>query len=350
MNYIGSKHSIIDFIEESIMDFIDEDNKVFCDIFAGTGVVGKRFKKLGFDVIANDMQFYSYVINKHYLENNSIPPFSNLKLSGISDPFIYLNKLNDCKGFIYNNYTIEGTKGTEYERCYYSSENAIKIDSIRDKIEKWYKTELITKSEYFYLLACLIEAADKVANTASVYEAFLKNMKKSAQKTMELKPLEIVINKDSKCKVYMKDSNELINEIKGDILYLDPPYNSRKYATNYHILETIANGDYPIISGKAGVRVKQFKSKYNKKNEVAKEFEQLIKNAKFKYIFLSYNDEGIMDFKQIEDIMKKYGEYKRYERNHKRYKANKDKEVAKKTTIEYLHALKKYEVEDYETI
>ena len=88
MNYIGSKHSIIDFIEESIIDFAGNDNKVFCDIFAGTGVVGKRFKSLGFDVLANDTQFYSYVINKHYLENNSVPSFSGLKLIGISDPFI----------------------------------------------------------------------------------------------------------------------------------------------------------------------------------------------------------------------------------------------------------------------
>lgn len=345
MNYIGSKHSIIDFIEESIIDFAGNDNKVFCDIFAGTGVVGKRFKMLGFDVLANDTQFYSYVINKHYLENNSVPNFSGLKLIGISDPFIYLNKLNNYHGFIYNNYTLEGTLGSKYERCYYSSENAVKIDSIRDCIEKWYKKENITKNEYYYLLACLLEAADKVANTASVYEAFLKSMKKSAEKTMELKPLDIIINKESKCKVYIEDCNELIKEIKGDILYLDPPYNSRKYATNYHILETISYSDYPEISGKAGTRVEQFKSKYNKKNEVAKEFEELIKNANFKYIFLSYNDEGIMNFKEIEDIMKKYGTYKRYECNHKRYKASKNKEVEKKTTIEYLHALKK---ENYE--
>ena len=100
MNYIGSKHSIIDFLEESIMDFTKKEGKIFCDIFAGTGVVGKRFKMLGYDVIANDIEFYSYVLNKHYLENNSDIIFPKLKLMGI-DPFIYLNNLNDYKGFIY---------------------------------------------------------------------------------------------------------------------------------------------------------------------------------------------------------------------------------------------------------
>ena len=349
MNYIGSKHSIINFLEESIIDFTNKEGKVFCDIFAGTGVVGKRFKQLGYNIIANDTQFYSFVLNKHYLENNNDLLFSRLKLKGIQDVFIYLNKLNNYQGFIYNNYTTLGTLNDKYERNYFTIENAIKIDSMRDQIEKWYKKEYIEKNEYYYLLACLIEAADKVANTASVYEAFLKNMKKSAQKTIEIKPLDIIVNKNTKSKVYIEDSNELINIIKGDILYLDPPYNSRRYSSNYHILETIAYGDSPIIKGKTGIRKESINSKYNKKNEVAKAFEELIANAKFKYIFLSYNDEGIMNFKEIEEIMSKYGEYKRYETNHKRYKASKNKEVEKKTTIEYLHALKKRDNE-YESI
>lgn len=342
MNYIGSKHSIIDFLEESIMDFTKKEGKIFCDIFAGTGVVGKRFKMLGYDVIANDIEFYSYVLNKHYLENNNDIIFPKLKLMGI-DPFIYLNNLNDYKGFIYENYTLSGTIDKEYSRCYFTEENAIKIDSMRNQIEKWYKKDEINKEEYFYLLSCLIEAADKVANTASVYEAFLKNIKKSASKEIELKPLEIVINKNTKSKVYIKDSDELIKEIKGDILYLDPPYNSRKYSSNYHILETIAYYDAPMIKGKTGIRIHQESSKYNKNKEVSTAFENMIKNAKFKYIFLSYNDEGLMSIDEIETIMRKYGKYHRYERNHKRYKANKNKETTKKTTVEYLHALEKYE-------
>ena len=339
MNYIGSKHSILDFIESSILDFTKEEGKVFCDIFAGTGVVAKRFKQDGYDVISNDLQYYSYVLNKHYIENNKEITFNGLKKIGIKDVFIYLNKLDNYQGFIYNNYTLEVSN----ERQYFTEYNAIKIDSIREQIEKWYKKGNIIDNEYYYLIACLLEAADKVANTASVYEAFLKKVKRSAQNELILKPLPIIINKNTYNKVYIEDSNELIKCISGDILYLDPPYNSRKYSSNYHILETIAYGDYPMIKGKTGVRTDSFKSDYNKVNNVAIAFEELIKKANFKYIFLSYNDEGIMSLEQIEKIMKKYGKYHRYEKNHKRYKANKDKEVSKKTTIEYLHALKKYD-------
>ena len=191
------------------------------------------------------------------------------------------------------------------------------------------------------MLACLIEAADKVANTASVYEAFLKDLKKSAQKPLILNPLELVF-KDKKYSIYNEDSKNLIKKIKGDILYLDPPYNSRKYDTNYHILETIALYDNPKIKGKTGTRIENTKrSNYCLKDKAALELEDLIKNAKFKYILLSYNDEGIISEKEIKEIMSKYGEYKRYEKRHKRFKSDNDREYKKNYTIEYIHCLKK---------
>lgn len=344
MNYIGSKHSIIDFIWESIIDVVGDDRKYsFCDIFAGTGVVGRYFKSYGYDIIANDNQYYSYVINKHFIENNSNITFKKLKSIGIDNVFIYLNKIDNFKGFIYYNYTSEGTKDSEICRMYFTKKNAIKIDSIRNQIEIWYRDKFINDNEYYYLIACLLEAADKVANTASVYEAFLKNMKKSAQFDLDFKELPILINEDTNNKVYMEDCNELIRHISGDILYMDPPYNERKYNTNYHILETIAYGDNPTIKGVAGVRCDGVKSKYNSRKNAIVAFEDLVKNAKFKYIFLSYNDEGIMSIDDIEKIMKKYGTYKRYEKNHKRYKANKSKGGMRRTTIEYLHVLIKDE-------
>ena len=73
-------------------------------------------------------------------------------------------------------------------------------------------------------------------------------MKKSAEKPIVINPLELIF-KNKKYEVYNKDSKELIKEIKGDILYLDPPYNTRKYDTNYHILETIALYENPKIKG-----------------------------------------------------------------------------------------------------
>ena len=72
MNYIGSKYSLLDFLEQSIEDFTGYgpgNQYIFADLFAGTGVVGQTFKSKGCLVISNDIQYYSYVINKHLIEN-----------------------------------------------------------------------------------------------------------------------------------------------------------------------------------------------------------------------------------------------------------------------------------------
>ncbi|MBQ9072432.1 MAG: DNA adenine methylase [Bacilli bacterium] len=341
MNYIGSKFSILSYIDEVVEGVVKEKKDItFCDIFAGTGVVSKYFKEKGYNIISNDIEYFSYATLKGLIENSDELKFEKLQKKHI-DPFICLNGLNGKKGFIYKNYSLGGTKKNEYQRQYFSDDNAKKIDACRIKIEKWKKKKLINEGEYYYLIACLIEAADKVANTASVYEAFLKEMKKSAYKPMIVNPLELIF-KNKKYEIYNENSKDLIRKISGDILYLDPPYNNRKYDTNYHILETIALYDNPKIKGKTGTRVENTKkSNYCIKDKAAIELEDLIKNADFKYILLSYNDEGIIPIEKIEEMMKKYGNYKRYEKKHKRFKSDNERTYKKDYTIEYIHCLEK---------
>lgn len=349
MNYIGSKFSILDFIDDAINDFAKPKNSniTLCDIFSGTGSVGKYFKRKGYNVISNDIQYYSYITAKHFIENNEELKFEKLNEEGI-EPFEYLNKLEGTEGFIYKNYSLAGTQGQEYERQYFSDENAKKIDAIRLKIEEWKESKKIKENEYNFLIASLIESADKVANTASVYEAFLKKLKASASKSLELKPIEIIVTtEDRTYKVYNENCNDLVKHISGDILYMDPPYNTRKYDTNYHMLETIALYDNPEIKGKTGVRTETSKkSKYCIKKEAVNAFEDLVKNAKFKYLLLSYNDEGIIPIEDIKRIMSKYGKYKCYEREHKRFKADNKREYLKDFTIEYIHCLEKVDTSE----
>ena len=326
MNYIGSKLSLKSFIKDTILGIskIDSENKVFADLFAGTGVIGK----MGYKVIANDIQHYSYIINKHLIENNS--PI-NIEL------IEHLNLLEGKEGFIYNNYCM----GSGSERNYFSDFNGKKCDAIRQELEKLYKNKEIDEHQYNYFLASLINSIDKHANTASVYGAFLKSLKKSAVKDFELELLPIIDgNKDGK--VYNEDINILIKKIKGDILYLDPPYNARQYSANYHLLETISKYDNPIIKGKTGLRdYSNQKSKFCSKSQVNQVFEDLILNADFKYIFLSYNDEGLMSLETIKEIMEKYGEYKCFTTDYKRFRADKEenRNHKKSSTIEYLHCL-----------
>ena len=332
MNYIGSKYKLSNFIKSTIHSVVGADlsDKIFCDIFAGTGIVGRIFKNEVKQIIANDFEYYSYILNKNYIENHQ--PIPN------KETFIeILNTSKEKKGFIYENYCLGSGSG----RQYFSDENGQKIDAVRQQIESWKKKNEIDDRLYYFLLASLLESADKVANTASVYGAFLKHLKKTAQKTMFIEPAEYSIN-DNEHIVYNKDSNELIKKIEGDILYLDPPYNARQYGANYHILNTIARYDNFIPKGKTGLR-NYNKSQYCSKSSVKKAFEELIKEAKFEYIFLSYNNEGLMSVKDVKSIMEKYGKYDLASTNYQRFRADKKENRNHKTnkTEEYLHVLEK---------
>ena len=331
LGYIGSKHKLSSFIQTTVHGVCGEDlsQKVFCDLFAGTSIVGRVFKTQVRQVIANDLEYYSYVLNRNYIGNHT--PFETEQL------ITELNALQGTQGFIAKQYGESGAAG----RMYFTQENAQKIDVIRQQIEDWKNKQKITEDQYFFLLASLIESADKVANTASVYGAYLKHIKKSAVKTLELRPASFETTTNAH-RVFQENSNTLIKKIEGDILYLDPPYNSRQYGANYHLLNTIAKYDTFAPQGKTGLRPYN-KSDYSSKVTVAESFEELIKNAQFKHVFLSYNNEGLMPPEVVKTIMSKYGKYDLAIQQYQRFKADKTQNRNHKasSTTEYLHILEK---------
>lgn len=332
MNYIGSKHSLLDFISSTVRDIAGADlsDKVFCDIFAGTGAVGRAFKPKVKKVISNDWEYYSYVLNRNYIGNH--------REMADKERFIdELNAIDGQEGFIYRNYC----EGSGSGRQYFSDANGRKIDAIRMQIERWRVEEAVSDDMYYYLLASLLESADKHANTASVYGAFLKSLKATASKPMRLEGAEYAIN-ENEHQVYCQDANELIKSIEGDILYLDPPYNARQYGANYHLLNTIAEYKPFAPKGKTGLR-DYSRSSYCGRKSVSVSFEDLIKDAQFGYIVLSYNNEGLMSLADIRRIMSQYGRYDVVSKEYQRFRADKEENrhhLADKTT-EYLHILEK---------
>ena len=331
MNYIGSKNKLANFIKSNVETVVSENlsDKVFCDLFAGTGIVGRSFKTSVKTVIANDVEFYSYVLLQNYIGNHQSQDFE-----------FYLNTLNNLngeKGFVFENYSEGGKAG----RLYFSNENGQKIDAVRIQIETWKNSAEIDNDLYYFLLVSLIESADKVANTASVYGAYLKQIKASAAKKMHITAAVFEFTENPH-QVFQKDANQLIKEIEGDILYLDPPYNARQYGANYHLLNTIAKYDTFVPNGKTGLR-EYYRSSYCKTGEVKTSFEMLLKNANFKYIFLSYNNEGLMPEVEIKQIMQQFGKYDLATIDYQRFKADKteNRNHTAAATTEFLHILEK---------
>lgn len=343
MRYIGRKNALLKFIEEPLIEN-NISSGIFCDIFSGTTVVAQYFKTKGFEVIANDYMFFSYVFQKSYIENNLEPKFEGLSkiitkpsLNKILD---YLNNLNGKKGFVYKNFCVEGSKNSKYERNYFSTENAKKIDEIRETIESWKNEKQITETEFYILLTVLIEAIPFVSNISGTYGAFLKINDPRMFKKIFLKYPKLISSKKHH-KANFIDSNELIRKIECDILYIDPPYNKRQYPSNYHMLETITVWDKKLLDSKTGLRPwKHQKSLYCSTTKCITIFEDLIKNANCKYILFSYNTEGIIPYDEIIRILSNKGEVKVYKQDYIRYKSNSRKNDAQKFLHELLFFVK----------
>ena len=206
---------------------------------------------------------------------------------------------------------------------YFQPENAIKIDIIRLTIERWYNDGLVDEDEYYYLLACLISAVPFVSNIAGVYAAYLKHWdKRTFNKLTLVAPL--LLEAKVGCKCYNNDYMDVLG-LPVDLVYADPPYNSREYFPNYHILETIARYDYPDIKGVTGIRCyKKFKSPFCSKKSVEQAFENLIRQCSARYLLISYNNEALLPTSRLSEMCSDYAinnSFKLIEFDYRRYKS-----------------------------
>ncbi len=324
MHYLGCKTKLIPFIKDVMAQILNSPLSAcsFCDLFAGSGAVSLSFKEEVRFLISNDKEYYSYVLLRNILRDKP--------LVGLEEA---VEKILTCKpqeGLIFKHYCMDGGE----ERNYFSPHNARCIDTYRMAIEAHKDDEAL----YFCLLASLLEAAHAVSNTASVYSSFLKELKDKALERIDFKA--VVYPQNTKpTSVFCEDANTLIQKISGDILYLDPPYNRRQYGSNYHLLNTIARYQEIEPLGITGVCAYE-SSAFCKSSSALGALEDIIRHAAFPYIFLSYNNEGLISSLEIKKMMQKYGKYSLFKHTHPRFKAH-GHHGANPYTLEYLHVLEK---------
>lgn len=293
---------------EEIDSFIEsrvesEESLTLFDAFCGTGAVSDRLKNK-FNLVINDNLKWATVYTAGRLYASSCH-FERLGF----DPFAFLNQSDEkVQGFIYKNYA-----PTESSRMYFTPENAARIDYFRKQIEEWHKNKLLSEAEYMLLLASLVESVSRVSNTAGVYGAFLKKWDGRA-----LKPIEFIKPAYNACdslniKIYNDKTENIISDVKCDILYLDPPYTQNQYGTQYHLLETLILNDHPSVSKVTGSRpVMPMRSNWSKEYKAHILLDRIIANTTARYIVMSYNNDGLMSKEYIEAVMKRYGKPETY--------------------------------------
>lgn len=305
MRYLGSKTLLLNKIAKIVEEF--NGNGVFCDPFGGIGTVGNYMKKLGFSVISGDILNFAHYFQVALIENNDVECFYELKkqfkLNTHSDLEKYLSQIVVQKGWMINEYA--------QKRRFFTYENACHIQGCIDIIQQWKQERLLTDKEYAILIASLIQSFDNVANTAGTYYAYLKDYYRKAKRPFKFKLLETVVGKND-CKSFLMDANELVQIVKCDILYLDPPYNERDYGRYYHLPETVSRGIKPKPSGKSGMSVvNNKKSKYNGKQALVA-FEDLITYANAKCIIFHYTDNGLINIEDARKVLEQKGDVEEF--------------------------------------
>ena len=350
MRYIGNKTRLLPFIVETIRK-LGIAPGVAHDACAGTAVVGRELKALGWRVASSDIMTYSYVFQRAYVVLQRVPSFADLRAG---DPDLrralrsprfrraaarrgagalaqiceYLARwLEPQRDFITSHYAPAGG------RMYFSDDNAMRIDAIRRRLHDWRTEGLIGDDAFYLLLAALIEGADRVANTAGVYAAYIKSWQPNAGRPIDLAPV-VPVRGARGSTAHAADAERVALDIGAvDLLYLDPPYNGRQYAGYYHIPELIARGWFdavPVVAGKTGLpRAADgaMRSAWCSPRRAEQALRHLLAATGARHVLVSYNTEGLLAEPVLEAALRDAsvdGRTRRFGRDYRRYRADRD--------------------------
>ncbi len=267
--YLGNKYKLNNFIESTISK-VCGDFESFADLFAGTGSVASIYQDK--HLIVNDILYSNYVCHQTWFGTEK---YSKTKIASFIKRYNTISVSSD-------NYMSKN-----YGDTYFSKKNCRKIGYIREDIEKNYNNGTLNNREKCILITSLLYAMDKIANTCGHYDAYRKNGELNKNLELQMPKIE---KSNIKNKIYNEDINKLVKVISADIVYLDPPYNSRQYCDAYHLLENVARWEKPKVMGVAKKMDRTaLKSDYCTIS-ATNAFEDLVKNIKAKYIVLSYNN------------------------------------------------------------
>lgn len=345
MRYIGNKTRLLPFILGTLRRLGIAPGTAH-DAFAGTAAVGRALKAAGWRVASSDLMSYSYVFQQAYVVAQEVASFRELgrhepairraigKWEG--DPglsprenalravgaYLALERQPE-RGFVTRNFSPAG------ERMYFTEENAARIDASREALQSWHERGWIDSSIYYILLAALLEGADRVANTAGVYAAYIKSWQGNAKRALSIVP-ELPVRGARGSTAHRTDALSLAGELSPiDLLYIDPPYNARQYPGYYHVPELIARGwfDGPVVlRGKTGLLAADGqRSAWCSPRRVRPALAELLAATRARHVLVSYNSEGLLPDAELRAVLAQAsadGKVRRFSKGYRRYRAD----------------------------
>jgi adenine-specific DNA-methyltransferase len=362
MRYIGNKTRLLSFILRTI-DRLGIPPGHAHDAFAGTAAVGRALKAQGWRVASSDLMAYAYVFQRAYVVASRIPSFARLAaahpelgqairaarrsragggqpgngaapspspgLGALRAVATHLaERLEPHHGLLSRHFAPAGG------RMYFTEENAGRIDAARHAIERWRRDGAIDDDAYYLLLAGILEGADRVANTAGVYAAYIKSWQPNALRPFAILPEPPVPGRGSTAaRADADDTARALGPI--DLLYIDPPYNNRQYASYYHIPELLAGdaaaaaSDGLALRGKTGLpsSTPELRSRWCSRRDAPGALRSLLAATGARHVLVSYNTEGVLPDAELRAILRDGaidGRVRRFTRPYRRYRADSD--------------------------
>jgi len=352
--YIGNKRKLLPLIQDALARTGHRRNEVFLDLFAGSGVVSRLAKQLGYRVISNDWEPYCRVIHQCYIAGNEPPACA--ALGGYRRAIAALNALPPRVDWVTEhlcprddvNYDIRR------DRMFYMRKNGMRIDAIREQIRAWVSAGAIDLLEEACLLAPLLYQACYASNTSGVFKGFHQGWGGQTATALyriagDLQLRETVFwDNGQENEVYCADAQTLADRLGDreiDVAYLDPPYNQRPYGGNYHVLNSIALWDKPPLSKQITDRNKSAirtdwrttrRSAYNYRDEALRAYQRLMKTLHAHFILTSYSTDGMIPLYDLVLANTARGQVSVVMQGYKRYRVSSQRFSAKPMNVEFV--------------
>ena len=356
--YIGNKRKLLDLIQQALARTGEVKGKVFVDLFAGSGVVSRLAKTLGYRVIANDWEPYTLPMNTTYIACNRPPTFR--RVGGYEKVLAYLNALPGRVDWITEHLCPRDDKhyDVEVDRMFYMRKNGKRIDAIRLQIAEWRSKGIISIAEEACLLAPLLYQTCYTSNTSGVFKGFHKGWGGQTRTALyriagdlKLSPA-VFFDNEQENEVLCGDAQKVAEDLQSqdvDIVYLDPPYNQHPYGSNYHVLNSVALWDKPKLGqqitghgDKSAIRTDwrtERRSAYNYRDEATAAYRKLLDTLNAQYVLTSYSTDGMIPLRDMLQANAGHGHIQVEMKGYKRYRVSSQRFSKKPMNVELVVVL-----------